>query len=191
MFGPATLRAQPGRFVPTFARNPEHQRVLELLSGLFIQCHAVIRVHQRMSSPFVEALLWMHDRENHGLVDPDEIGLLSHSEVSHTISFRTLRPHDRQPAKDARLLSWGGEMSWDPAQLEDPEFCTWWRRCDLVESRTIGRGISDLQLAWIDAVNAGPSGLEIALTWSADSSDSSDQASTLVAVHPRIPGVLE
>ena len=191
IIAPGTLRAQPDGFAPIVADHADHQRVIELLSGLVSRCHAVIGVYPRTNSPFVEALLWLHDQENQGLVDPGEIGLLSHSEVSHTISFRTLRSLEHKSEQHAALMSWSGEASWDPALISTPDFCTWWRCSDLIESRTIGRGISDLQLAWIGHEQAERRGLEITLTWSDDSSDSSDQASTMVAVHRRIPGVQE
>ena len=67
---------------------PEHQLVIERLAGLIRGSHALVTIHDRQADPLLDVLLWLEDDRNPGVMDDDEIGLITHSRVTQTIIFR-------------------------------------------------------------------------------------------------------
>jgi hypothetical protein len=170
VLGPRVIRAE-AQAVPaaTPARTSDHQQFLDLLAGIVVRSRAVLAVHDRGATPFEEIVLWIEDPDRPEQVDAAEIALISHSRILHTVVFRRLRAG--QPGHGLFAYDWN-----------DPAFCEAWRTSPEVKGTVVAAGISDLDFAWAPLFQEEADALRITFTWSSDSSDTSDVASTVVGV---------
>jgi len=168
--GPRVIRADV-QAVPaaTPARTSDHQLFLDLLAGVVARSRAVLAVHDRGPTPFEEVVLWIDDPGRPEQVDAAEVALISHSRILHTVVFHRLRAG--QPGHGLFAYDWS-----------DPAFCEAWRTSPEVRGTVIAAGISDLDFAWAPLFQEEADALRITFTWSSDSSDTSDVASTVVGV---------
>jgi hypothetical protein len=190
---PRTLQAGDDRPAERAASDPQHQALLEVLVQLIGQCREVLATHQTVQRPALEVLLWLEDADPPGVVDPVEIGLLSHSRILQTLTFTRLVPGADVTAQDLLALRPPGVTAGsrstagtDPYDLLDPSFCRRWQAFPLTEVLTIGTGLSDLTIRPVPAGAGGAAALEIALTWSAESVDGPDMASAVIDVPERL-----
>jgi len=175
------------------ARDPAHQRTIDLLGALVSRSRELLALHQRGPTPFLELVLWLEDVENPGRVDPPEVAVLAHSEILQTITFFELAESDqRDEPIDAELLALAGavpaESVLPAADVASPEFCVQWRRMSGVAPRVVATGVAGMHAEIAGESENGRTLLRIALTWAGDSSDSPDEASRLLDVVMRPDG---
>lgn len=188
---PRFLQARESSSPVVTAQSPRHQAMLESLAALIGRSRQLIAMHDRSVSPYVEAVLWLEDADRSGTPDPPEIAVLSHSEILRTITIYGV-PVGLSPEDLAEV--WPNFKSID---LTEPGFCDRWRSSPLIATQVIGTGISDLQFERLAAppegraIVAGSAHVRIALTWSADSVDGAEEASTLVEAVWRLGGAQE
>jgi hypothetical protein len=179
--GPAGTRAaDDGGSGPPLA--PDRQRVLDALATLVGRSTSVLAIHDRGPTPFSEIVLWLQDAANPGVVDAEEVGVLSHSLVLESIAFHGLVGRDLPDDDALRALQRLVE-----ADVAAPAFCDAWRTSPGVGRHLVATGISDLQAAWLDAGGGEPA-LQIFLTWTEDSADGADEASVLIDAVAPSPG---
>lgn len=156
---------------PKYEREqPAHrQEVLEGLAGLIGGSLEVLAVHQRGVTPFVEVVLWLEDAKNPGVIDEDEIAVVSHSRVLRKVTCYTMSLDDRQPS-----------AALDRDSLRAPAFCDAFRADRRVRPNTVAVGVSDIQIGQAPDVRNGLTRLRIALTWPAESADGAGTASVEV-----------
>lgn len=164
----------------TFTDQPhERQLVANRLASLLGGTREVLVVHQRGPTPYLEAVVWVDDRFNRGVIDPMEVAVISHSRVLQTVTWFAL------PAALAdQFQQWSdlGADVLDPQRLTEPGFCDRWRAHPDVTPRVIGTGISDLHLQILQQVDPAHAVLDIELIWPADSTDSPTETSARVHV---------
>ena len=151
-------------------RTSQHQAVLEALAALVRNSDRVLAVHQRGPTPYVELVLWMRDRKNPGVVDADEVGVLSHSRMMRSITFFGLTG-DRRGARATPSVDIG---------FTDSLFCDAWRARSDVVPRVVATCVSDMHVETLEPRAATGSTLCISLTWTEDSSDAADEGSVFV-----------
>ena len=149
------------------AQHPGHQRVVEVFGSMVGRSRAILAVHQRGASPFEEIVLWLEDSDHPGRIDPEEIGVISHSRILQTLTFYT-----RESAEIAPMTA---VSSW-----EEPSFCESWRANPERQAVVIATGLSDVQFEPEHLIQGETPALRITFTWAADSADGSDMASIVV-----------
>jgi hypothetical protein len=192
------------------ARHESNQLLIESLAALIGHSAEVVAVHPRTASPYKEIVLRLQDSSDVDGVPAEDIAVISHSSVLHTIMFYSLEsdvqshqtdtkpgmtsegtsateggiPGSRARSADSSLAS---ARSSSPAssiftrsELAHPGFCDRWRSNPHVKPRLIARGISDMQVKTIDQPSRG-STLQLSLTWSPDSADGGDTAAVLIS----------
>ena len=168
------------------ARDPAHQQTMDLLTQLIASSRGVIAVRPRGATPYVDLLLWLEDEDVPGVLQLDELGLISHSEVMQAATFVTLGGELAAITDETwRLLPRGRRSAGAKVTPEDilaPSFCSRWRSFEHGATRVIARGLSDMEFAWVTDGETDAPRLRISLTWDVDSVDGPDKASTLVAV---------
>ncbi|UCD74980.1 MAG: hypothetical protein JSV91_14480 [Phycisphaerales bacterium] len=174
VFSPGLLRASPEDSGEIRAKDPAHQEMADALATLIGRSHAVLAVHDRGATPYLETVLWLNDRTNPGRIDPEELAILSHSEVLWTIFYYELESSAGEGDAEAEAL--------EPAEVGKPAFCGRWRSRPDVVPRVIATGISDLRLEVKNPAADGHALLRISLTWRSDSADGPDEASVLADV---------
>jgi hypothetical protein len=153
-------------------RLSQHQAVLEALAALVGNSECLLAVHQRGPTPFVELVLWMGDRRNPGVVDADEIAVLSHSRLMRSITFYGLTADRRGPV-EALPVDVG---------FNDSRFCDVWRSRSDVVPRVVAVGVSDMHVETRKTHSTMGPALSISLTWTGDLPDAADQGAVLVEV---------
>ena len=127
----------------------------------------MLAVRTRDECPFEELLLWMDDEKEPGLVNHDELALVRYSAVSQVITFiGCASPRPPGPA----LL---------PSMIDDRTFWIEWASKPGTRTRVIARSISDLRFTVMSTTNQRIR-LQIALTWTSESADRPDKATTIV-----------
>src|SRR5262245_12721516 len=63
-----------------------HQQAINSITTMIGQSIEVLAVHNRQSTPYTEIVLWRNDRQNPGVIDPDELVVISHSRLFRTVS---------------------------------------------------------------------------------------------------------
>ncbi len=171
MVGPRVIEAQTTARTShvVAARNPGHQRVIELFGSMVARSRAILAVHRRGGTPFEELVLLLEDRDNPGRIDPQEVGVVSHSRILQTLTFYT---HE-----SAEFAPKAVEPSW-----AEPEFCESWRASPERKAVVIASGLSDVQYEYEQLIQGETPALRITFTWAADSADGSDMASIVVGV---------
>lgn len=158
---PSALEAAPDAGGGLPPCTPEHRRVIDLLAELIERSRAVVLANDGTGTSS-EMVLWVHDAATPGVVDPDEVGMITHSEVSQVVSFLD-RPEEAGAGTPVAAKA-----------LADRAFVSRWRSAG-GRRRVIARGVSDFRVRWLDDGR-----LEISLTWPAASSDASDKAVVVV-----------
>lgn len=172
MIGPRVIEANSPATTPQVvtARIPSHQRVIEAFGGLVARSRAMLAVHDRGAGSHEELVLWLENRDLPKLVDPHEIGVISHSRILQTLTLHTMPEAEIAPL-DVPWQAWSR-----------PGFCETWRTCPGTHSTVIAAGLSDVDFRSEQLIQGGPAALRITFTWAADSADGSDQASIVVGV---------
>jgi hypothetical protein len=147
-----------------------HQAVIDLLASVVTRSSAVLAVHERGATPYVEIVLWIEDGAGAGRIDAREVAVISHSAVLRTVwlaqAIDDSGPHRADPlAQPAPPLS--------SAEASSPEFPAAFRARPDVQRRLIATEVADLAL-----VRHGDR-LRLTLTWGADSADGADEAAVL------------
>jgi hypothetical protein len=155
---------------PIAARTAHHQQVIDLLGSVVSRSHMVLDVRPPGATPYREIILWLEDHEHLGRIDPDEIGVISHSAVLHTISLHHLAAADDGTDEPTPPLS----------DLTAPSFGGVWRDRPDVVRRHLASGVETFDVEEIATTGDARSLLCITLTWAADSVDGPDQASVLL-----------
>lgn len=172
---------------PIEAEYEANQLLIESLAALIGHSADVIAVHPRTASPYMEIVLRLHGPEHAAEVPAEDIAVLSHSSVLHTIMLYTLEEQPERGRGETRSRS--GRAFARPLmreQLVDPAFCAQWRSNPNVKPRLLARGLSDMQVQSVGDSEEGSSTLRLSLTWSPDSADGGDTAAVLVnAAEPR------
>lgn len=159
------------------ARMPAHHQMIELLGSLISRSREVLAVHQRGPGPYLEIVLWLDDADNPGLIDPDEVAVITHSEVLRTISYFAL-PGPEEEAEPEEGLCWDTSAS----DIRTLAFCAAWRSRPDVRQRVLGTGIAAMDVQRLPPQEGGRTLLCISLTWTSDLADGPDEASVLLDV---------
>lgn len=198
---------------PIEATHEDNQLLIESLAALIGHSAEVVAIHPRTASPYMEIVLILH-----GTVDSDEtpaeqVALISHSSVLHTVMLYTFERDSIGPGSPGgspgtERSGGGAEQSraakpprapglpvaaTAPAaltrqELANPGFCDRWRSNPAVQPRLLARGISDMNVQVLDQIGQHANALRLSLTWSSDSADGEDSAAVLVnAVIRRAP----
>jgi hypothetical protein len=161
------------------AAHPEHQAALERLAALIGRSHAVLALHPRGRTPFVEVVLWLEDGRNAGVIDRDEVAVISHSEILRTITYHAYEPPE-DPAEETAAAEPGDPVTVPaviaPESAAGPGFCPRWRRSRHVVPRVLLTDVSDLRVVQVGEAIDGRGRLRIELIWSSDSADAWDEA---------------
>jgi hypothetical protein len=180
---PAYLRADDGQPSGEPASVEAHQKMIDALAELISRSTEVLAIHEPAGSSYTELVLWLDDRERPGQIDPPELAVVSHSAVLHTIWFYTSEQTDRD-SDDGALLGVESEPSettslrW--SDIQRPGFCSTWRHRPDIQRRLIASGVSAFEIEHLGRSGNRSVLLRIALTWSADSADGPDRASTVL-----------
>jgi len=96
IFNPSSLQAVTSPFMPD-ASNPQsthatdnHQEFANTLASLVERCVEVLAVHDRGRTPYSEIVLWVDDRANPGIIDQDELAVISHSQLFRTVAVYSI-----------------------------------------------------------------------------------------------------
>lgn len=199
---------------PNAMRSPQaHREVAAGLVRLIENSNEVLAVHDRTSSPYAEVVLWLDDRVNPGMIDPQEVALISHSKLFRAVMAYSLSSaQDQAPAGsslqagDRRRTNvppvgheeaGGGDSprgqmpTLDRELMSQSAFCDRWRALPMVQPRVIARGISDMEVER----QTGPQGelslLRLSLTWGSDSTDGASEVSRVIDLGSRASGPQE
>jgi len=215
IFNPSSLQAVTSTFMPSAdGRQPmgganNHQEFANTLAGLVERCVEVIAVHDRGKTPYSEIVLWVEDRANPGVIDQDELAVISHSQLFRTVAVYGINscglkdtsaaPKSKQDHTQPTTQHLAGSGSVTGARrttlsainmndrqaLSDSSFCDTWRGLSQVKPCVIATGVSDLRLEPSSIADQQLSHLRISLTWSADSVDGAGEADALVNLSAR------
>ncbi len=161
------------------ATHARHQQIIESLAQLVARSYELVAVHQRGVGPYVELVLRATGEES-DRVRPEEILLLSHSEILQTITLYHLNETIAGSPGASAIKPPFSSLSY-PA-LRAATFPPTWRSDPAVVSRVLATGISDMQARLIPD-NGSRSHLWIELTWDGETADVTDQASVLVELN--------
>lgn len=175
---PRLLEAGTGGGDPTLVpRDEEHRKQMLMLLEALHRCRAVLAVHDRTASPYLDIVLWGEDLADPDIVNEGEVIVLSHSRLlqSLTIHYLDLEEHA------------AGE-SLPPETLRERSFGERWRLRAEVQGRVIGTGIADVRFEPASSDREGQSaqtdgetaGYLLALTWAQRGADEADAARALV-----------
>jgi hypothetical protein len=154
---------------PVAARRQDHRTLMEHLTGLIGRSSAVLAVHQRGTTPYLEIVLWLGDEDRSGRAEPAEVAIVSHSRIMQTLTLYEWAG-GKAPAEGALAIVAPGA----------PAFCNAWRADRHVRPQVILAGVSDLAARPLESPVAGRLALEITVTWAGDPSDGPDVASAVV-----------
>lgn len=150
--------------------DTEYDMVFEQITQLIGRTHAVIAVHPRGQSPFEEIVVWVADLRKNNRIDPEEIAVISHSRILHTITWYAL---------DAQVYN--GEPEWSQvfgpassvADVASQHFCDRFRSHRDVMPRVIATGIREMavETALPESGDADRRLLHIGLIWSTQTTD--------------------
>jgi hypothetical protein len=95
---PSSTRARAGFDSSAQARTMLHREFMDTLARLIGQSVEVLAVHDHSNTPYAEIVLWQHDTINPGVIDIDELAVISHSRL-----FKTMTVYTTQPESSAGL----------------------------------------------------------------------------------------
>jgi len=167
------------------ARGEEHQQIFALFADLVSRSKEVVVVNQRGATPFLELVVWLEDAEHLGVIDPEEIAVITHSEVLQTITMHTLDVSAAAP--DPLGAGEAPERPKAPTRsdIRAPGFCAAFRDRPGVTRRLLARGIARLEAEPQVDSRTGRSKLRISFIWDGESADGEDEASALMDVYMR------
>ncbi len=154
---------------PQPARRQDHRSLMDHFAGLIGGSSAVLAVHQRGATPYLEIVLWVKDRDGSGRAEPDEVAIISHSRIMQTVTMYEWAAGDTAAEGALELVG--------PAA---PAFCSAWRADWHVRPQVILAGVSDLTAQPLESHVARRLPLRITLTWAGNSVDGPDVASAVV-----------
>lgn len=173
---PRILRASPGDGLDVVeaARIPEHQRTLDQLASVLGRSHRVLAWHAPTRVPVWDIALWTHDHENPGVMDADELAVISWSRSLQLLTYHTLPSLSSDEATAFMAMEFAGSR----------DDCRRLRHYEDAPTRQIARRLSDITLEPMEPTSADSARtpLRITLTWASDSVDGPDTAATIVDV---------
>jgi hypothetical protein len=89
---PSSTRARAGFDSSAQARTMLHREFMDTLARLIGQSVEVLAVHDHSNTPYAEIVLWQHDTNNPGVIDIDELAVISHSRLFKTMTVYTAQP---------------------------------------------------------------------------------------------------
>ena len=182
IFNPSSLQAVTSPFMPAASNQQStnatdnHQEFANTLASLVERCVEVIAVHDRGRTPYSEIVLWVDDRANPGIIDQDELAVISHSQLFRTVAVYSINSCGLQVADSApssktdhtkpttqRLTGSGSAGNGGSVTgarrttlsainlnnrqaLRESSFCDTWRGLSQVKQCVIATGVSDLRL---------------------------------------------
>src|SRR5262245_52769593 len=102
--------------LPQPARREDHRTLMEHFSGLIGRSTAILAVHQRGVTPYLEMVLWLSDDNGSGHAEPSEVAIVSHSRLMQTVTLYRWTAGAAKPD--------GGLAVVGPSA---PAFCDAWR----------------------------------------------------------------
>lgn len=177
---PGVLHGGPAPRTPRPPSDPGHLEVTETLERVIGGSHALLAVHPRGRTAFLEIVLWLEDGKNPGLVDATEVLVLSYSPVLQSLTAHAF------DAEGEAAVEAGPPGPWLPAAAARASFCDAWRADRRGRRMVIESSLSDMRVERIAREDGGADLLEITLTWSANSSDAQDEATVYVEVAARL-----
>jgi hypothetical protein len=187
---PSELHGSAGASValkqPIDAANENNQLLIESLATLIGHSAEVVAVHLRTASPYMEIVLRMQGSMDSTDVAAEEIAVISHSSVLHTIMLHSFDNDDQSAMRRAERSKLSSRHSraasnrFTRAELELPGFCDQWRSNPNVKPRLLARGISDMRVQTVDRANDQRVTLRLSLTWSPEFADGGDEAAVLI-----------
>lgn len=153
----------------------ERQIFTNQIAGIFGGSHRVLAVHDRGSTPYLEAVLWVEDRINPGQIDPVEVAVISHSRVLQTLTWYALpAPYEKAKWSDLKNSVLTVE------RIEDATFCERWRSHAGVVPRVVSTGISDLMIKSAHGKDRDSGVMQIRVIWPKEMTDSPTETSAHV-----------
>lgn len=154
---------------------------LNAVSSAVSRCRAVLAMHPRGETPYVDIVLWMTDDRNPGAVDPEELALLSHSRALGSIRLFTLA-HGRGGFPDLLTNSIPVVADTTPfaGHPDSPEFGDLWRSSPHVNSTILADRVSDLSVEIIRSDDGGHGAMRIELICTPESADWAERASVVI-----------
>jgi hypothetical protein len=176
---------------PRAKSQHSHREFLASMAKLITGCVEVLAVHDRTASPYAEIVLWMDDHVNQGVIDADELAIVSHSSLLRAVTVYSMNGH--QP--NAAVATGNGDgfsrsaiPPLDRETVSQPAFCDRWRALAVVRPHVIAQGISDMRVDRHPGSSGELSLLRLSLTWAADSTDGASEVSTLLDLSRRRQG---
>lgn len=185
MLGPFSLLAGTSNDRSDIS-NPARRLFVSQLGELVTSSKAVLSVTERPDGSFVDLVLWRRDDRETGRINPDEILVLSHSRTLQTITLYRFDRRERH-ADEATRIGIGETPALfppdhlAPAILYQPDFCDRWRTSARVNSAVLATDVRELEFETPHNSSGQEAKLRISLTWSSDSVDTPDSATTVVA----------
>ncbi len=180
MAGPGLVEASDSVRQERSARRAALAMMLDAVAASINRSRAVLAVHPRAETPYVDVVLWMHDDRNPGCVDADEVALVSHSRALRSIRLFMLDP-GRPASPVAATERPGAMMAGDGSTMvQSPRFGDLWRSDPRVASVILADGVSDLSIEIIRSDDGGYGAMRIELIWASESADWAERASVVV-----------
>jgi hypothetical protein len=149
---PGTLLARVKSAKDDAAAAEARREFTDTLATLLSQCHEILAVHQRGATPYAEIVVWKSNAHNPAQIDPEEIAIISHSDLLQAVTIYSL-PEGGPPnvaSSNSNAAPFNAPtlspLRFDRVALEQPGFCDRWRALPAVQPRVIGSGISDMTL---------------------------------------------
>lgn len=155
--------------------DPEHLVVFEGLREVFERGRALLGVWEKGGGS-VDVMLWLGDQQGAGVIEQNEVTLVSFSEVLETVSVFT----DPGEGEGLRPV--------DYTAMSDPRFSDRWRRGERVEGWIVGTGVRVVRFERV-AEGDGMVRLGIALRWGAVGTDGEISEARFEVRLPEVQGL--
>jgi hypothetical protein len=170
-----------------------HAEFVSTLDKLIEHSVEVLSIHHRGSTPYEEIVLWRDDSKNPGVIDPEEIALVSHSPLLGTMTVYTLvgtaeranalsasntRSGNAGESRSAARAIFSSPLTRDA--VAHPSFCDRWRAHSKVRPQVIATGLSDLRVEALGPKDHELSLLRLWLRWDTKLSDGAEEISVLI-----------
>lgn len=185
LIGPYSILAG-GSHESTGVMDPARRQFVSQLGELVTSSKAVLLMNERRDGSFVDLVLWRRDDRDPGRINPDEILVLSHSRILQTITLYRFDQRVGSIRNETRVTI-GEDLAVFPpdhvvpATLRQPDFCDRWRTSARVNSAVLATDVRELAFDTPHNSSEVDAKLRISLTWSSDSVDTPDSATTVVA----------
>lgn len=185
IFTPAATLAVPRPQVFSDAITRAHAQFARTLAGMIGGSVEVLAIHPQGESSNNDILLWLRDDRNPGVIDADELAIVSQSRLFRTITVYTM-PVPRGDRQSGESIA--STEGLDRATMSEPAFSESWRALPNVQRQVIAREISDMTVVRENGDGDPGQRLALSLRWVADSTDVSDEASATIDVQMRRQG---